>query len=273
MIANVVAFVGGGQLARKVSGRYIMLAMLPVAGLALAATCASTTLPFFMPAVLAFAISHGLVDIMMNAEGSTVESELKRPLLTGMHATVSFTVAVCALLGSLISITHSPLATAPIVLDGGVTRERRGQTRRNECVPNIQAFQCRTFKHSGRIRSIGLKLLSFSLRARDRLCAYYVPWPPPSEITDSGRNVLKAPSSLSLGSRTDHRKPMWEKGFRGKNINGYFYVISGAGHGRHRPRFPILAKIELDEGGPASTIIAAVRKIWLRAAGRWRSGV
>lgn len=54
VIANVAAFVGGGQLARWVSGRYIMMAMLPVAAMTLAAACASPTLPFFMPAVLAF---------------------------------------------------------------------------------------------------------------------------------------------------------------------------------------------------------------------------
>ena len=119
VIANVAAFVGGGQLARWVSGRYIMMAMLPVAAMTLAAACASPTLPFFMPAVLCFSVSHGLIDILMNAEGSAVETEQQRPLLTGMHATVSFTVAVCALLGSLISVTYGPFATSPLLLAAG----------------------------------------------------------------------------------------------------------------------------------------------------------
>jgi hypothetical protein len=119
VLTNVGAFVGGGQLARFVSGRRIMLVALPVSAVSLACAFASPSLATFVPAVLAFTLSHGLIDICMNAEGSTVESEMQRPLLTGMHATVSFAVAICALIGSLVSVTYGPLATVPLLLAAG----------------------------------------------------------------------------------------------------------------------------------------------------------
>ena len=119
VLANVAAFVGGGQLARRVAGRHIMMVMLPVAALMLVCTLASPTLALFIPAAIAFSISHGLIDILMNAEGSAVETEQQRPLLTGMHGTVSFTVAICALLGSLISVTYGPIAVTPLLLAAG----------------------------------------------------------------------------------------------------------------------------------------------------------
>jgi len=119
VLVNVFAFAGGGQLARFVPGRAMMMAMLPVAALMLCATLAAPSYWLFLPAVLAFSVSHGFVDIFMNAEGSAVEAERQRPLLTGMHATVSLTVAVCALLGSLLSVTFGSLAAAPLLLAAG----------------------------------------------------------------------------------------------------------------------------------------------------------
>ncbi len=120
VLVNVASFVGGGRLARWISGRRMMLIMLPVAALMLCAVLASPSYALFLPAALAFSISHGFVDLFMNAEGAAVESDQQRPLLTGMHATVSLTVAVCAVLGSLMSITYGPLAAAPILLAAGL---------------------------------------------------------------------------------------------------------------------------------------------------------
>jgi predicted MFS family arabinose efflux permease len=120
VLVNVFAFVGGGRLARWVSGRRMMLIMLPVAALMLCATLATPSYGLLVPAALAFSASHGFVDLYMNAEGAAVESEQRRPLLTGMHATVSLAVAICALLGSMISITYGPLATVPVLLAAGL---------------------------------------------------------------------------------------------------------------------------------------------------------
>ncbi len=120
VLFNVGAFVLGGRLARFVSGRRMMMISLPVAAVMLSLAFASTSFALFLPAALAFTVSHGIVDIFMNAEGAAVESDQQRPLLTGMHATVSLTVAVCALLGSLISVTYGPPATTPLLLAAGI---------------------------------------------------------------------------------------------------------------------------------------------------------
>ena len=120
VLVNVMAFVGGGRLARRVSGRHMMMVMLPVAAVMLACALASRSYSLFLPAALFFSVSHGFVDLFMNAEGAAVESERQRPLLTGMHATVSLTVAFCALLGSLLSVSFGPMAATPLLLAVGV---------------------------------------------------------------------------------------------------------------------------------------------------------
>jgi predicted MFS family arabinose efflux permease len=120
VLLNVAAFVSGGRLARWISGRRMMLVMLPAAAVMLCAVLASPSYGLFLAAALAFSMSHGYIDLFMNAEGAAVESEQQRPLLTGMHATASLTVAVCALLGSLMSVTYGPLTTVPIVLAAGL---------------------------------------------------------------------------------------------------------------------------------------------------------
>jgi predicted MFS family arabinose efflux permease len=119
VLVNVAAFVGGGRLARWVSGRRLMMVMLPVAALTLSCALATASYALFLPVALAFSVSHGFVDLFMNAEGAAVEAERQRPLLTGMHATVSLTVAACALLGSLLSVTFGPAAATPLLLAAG----------------------------------------------------------------------------------------------------------------------------------------------------------
>ena len=119
VLTNVVAFAAGAPLSRFVSGRMTMAVMMPIVGIFAVILHASTDRWMFVPALLILSFCQGLVDLAMNAEGSAVESELKKPILTGMHGTVSLMVAIFALVGSLASVNYGPASVWPMQIASG----------------------------------------------------------------------------------------------------------------------------------------------------------
>ena len=63
-----------------------------------------------------FLFAHGLVigitDVIMNAEGSAIEHDLKRPVFTAFHGCVSASVAVFAITSSLLTARFGTLSAA-----------------------------------------------------------------------------------------------------------------------------------------------------------------
>jgi MFS family permease len=121
MTAVTVAAMGfAAILARHFSHRALLLALLPtmLAILAVLLTGKSHWM-FFVIAPL-YGAASGLVDVIMNAEGGAIEADLKKPVYTAFHGSVSLSIAVFAITSSLLSTTYgtwaSVLAASIIVL-------------------------------------------------------------------------------------------------------------------------------------------------------------
>ena len=114
--AYIAAMAGGGQLARIVPPRRLMLlamaANLPCFGLLFTAGS-----PLWLTlALTAMGLSAGLLDLAMNTEGTAVEHDLHRPVLLSMHVSASAAFALGALGGSLIGTAAGPAWCALLVL-------------------------------------------------------------------------------------------------------------------------------------------------------------
>lgn len=114
--AYIAAMAGGGQLARVIPPRRLMLlamaANVPCFGLLFAAGSPA----LLMLALTVMGLSAGLLDLAMNTEGTAVEHELGRPVLLSMHASASAAFALGALGGSLIGTHIGPAWCALVVL-------------------------------------------------------------------------------------------------------------------------------------------------------------
>jgi MFS family permease len=114
--AYIAAMAGGGQLARIVPPRRLMLTALAVNAPCLGLLfVASSPLPL-MAALVALGLSAGLLDLTMNIEGTAVERDLARPVLLSMHASASAAFAAGALSGSMIATHGGPRWCALVVL-------------------------------------------------------------------------------------------------------------------------------------------------------------
>ncbi|MEV0585651.1 MFS transporter [Nonomuraea sp. NPDC050310] len=98
----------GSKAVLRVGGPLTALAML---GLAFA-----PNLPILIAAAAVFGMAFGIVDVAMNAQGSTVEQAYGRPLMNGMHAGWCVGAMAAGLIGSLsIALGLSMTANLAIV--------------------------------------------------------------------------------------------------------------------------------------------------------------
>ena len=113
MSAATVAAMGvSGRIARHVSHRRLLLALMPALLVVLLLLFTATWLPlFFIFAALLGAVS-GVLDVIMNAEGGAVEVDMKRPVYTAFHGSASLSVAVFAILSSVLSTEYGTKASA-----------------------------------------------------------------------------------------------------------------------------------------------------------------
>ncbi|WP_338324677.1 MFS transporter [Nonomuraea polychroma] len=89
----------------------------PLTALSLVAVAFAPDLPWLMVAVAVFGLGFGMVDIAMNAQGSTVEQAYGRPLMNGMHAGWCVGAIAAGAVGSL-SIALGLSFTANVALIG-----------------------------------------------------------------------------------------------------------------------------------------------------------
>lgn len=110
-LATVASMGAAGALARRFSHRTLLLVLLPsmLAVNTLLLTGQSYWL-FFLAAPLC-GLASGALDVIMNAEGGEVENDLQRPVYTAFHGSVSLSVAVFAIVSSLLSTTFGTWAS------------------------------------------------------------------------------------------------------------------------------------------------------------------
>lgn len=115
-VAYVAMMVCGGVLARFAGNRTILLAGLPFVTLCGALLLTGATPALFYPAITLFGATLGLLDLFMNAEGSYVESEARRPIFTSFHAAASAATAVFAIIGSLLTAGFGTAASGAAMI-------------------------------------------------------------------------------------------------------------------------------------------------------------
>jgi MFS family permease len=111
-LSNIVVMAFGGAMSRRFAGRHALLAALPLLAATLAAMMTAQTVTFFVAAMLAHGLVLGVTDLTMNAEGSAIENDLKRPVFTAFHGCVSLGIAVFAILSSYLTARYGPGASA-----------------------------------------------------------------------------------------------------------------------------------------------------------------
>ena len=113
MTAATVAAMGySGTLARHVSHRALLLTLLPIQLTLVFLLITGTSTVLFFIIVPLFGIGSGIMDVIMNAEGGAIEVDLKRPVYTAFHGSVSLSLAFFAIASSLLSTTYGPWAAA-----------------------------------------------------------------------------------------------------------------------------------------------------------------
>ncbi|TDB96247.1 MFS transporter [Nonomuraea longispora] len=126
MVGTILLAWGLGALVTMQSMRRVMAragsrAVLriggPLTALSLVAVALSPNLPLFMVAVVLFGMAFGVMDVAMNAQGSTVEQAYGRPLMNGMHAGWCVGAISAGALGSLAIAAGLPF-TANVALVG-----------------------------------------------------------------------------------------------------------------------------------------------------------
>lgn len=109
--ATVASMAISGTLAVRFSHPTLLVALLPLAwALYAGMLTAQSSVPFYIMAMLAGTVL-GVVDVIMNAEGSAIEVDLKKPVYTAFHGCVSLSVALVAIASSILSTNFGPWAS------------------------------------------------------------------------------------------------------------------------------------------------------------------
>ncbi len=112
MLAALFAMLAGGYVSRHFNHRTVMLVSLPVCLAALVYALTVGSPATYLISNLMLAISLSFLDLNMNAEGSEVEEELKKPVFNSYHAGVSLGFAAAAIASSFLSVKISVMAPA-----------------------------------------------------------------------------------------------------------------------------------------------------------------
>lgn len=111
-LSTVLAMSLGGTIARHASSRRVLLLGLPALAIVLMTFLTAQATWWFFAAFAVLGFLLGLVDIFMNTEGASIEHDLRRPVFTAFHASVSLTEAIIAIAASFVSALLGTGATA-----------------------------------------------------------------------------------------------------------------------------------------------------------------
>ncbi len=119
MISALIAVSVAGVLSRHFTHRAVMLVTLPSVLVALIYALQVQTPASYLVSNLMLAFTLSFVDLNMNAEGSDIEQEMKRPIFTSFHALLSMAVAGAAIFSSFMSVNvavWTPAAFAAVLV-------------------------------------------------------------------------------------------------------------------------------------------------------------
>jgi MFS family permease len=108
MLVNISCMMVGGILSRHTSHRTVLLYCFPLILLALTYALLVNSVFSFALSFIFTSLAFGTADLFMNAEASVVEQELGRPVFSMYHGAVSFSLAVFAIIGSLVAVLLQP---------------------------------------------------------------------------------------------------------------------------------------------------------------------
>ena len=111
-LAGVTAMAFGGMIGRRFSNRSVMLGVLPLLALNLILLLVATSFWLFFASLIAFGAVLGFLDMAMNAEASAIEHDLRRPIFTRFHGSVSIAIAFFAIVSSFTSAMAGTFATS-----------------------------------------------------------------------------------------------------------------------------------------------------------------
>jgi hypothetical protein len=89
-----------------------MLGALPLLALILILLLVATSFWLFFASLIAFGALLGFLDMAMNAEASAIEHDLRRPIFTTFHGSVSIAIAFFAIVSSFLSAIAGTFATS-----------------------------------------------------------------------------------------------------------------------------------------------------------------
>ena len=107
-LATIAAMAAAGTISRRWSNRAVILALLPAIATTGFWMMTSASPVMFFVASIGFGAAMGGMDVFMNAEGSAIEHDVRRPVFTAFHGSLSLTIPVFALLGSYLSASTGP---------------------------------------------------------------------------------------------------------------------------------------------------------------------
>lgn len=108
MLSNILAMGLGGVINRRFDHRSVLLVIFPFWCVALLYGLLAGSLWSFAISFLLISFAQGITDLFMNAEASTVEQELGRPVFNGFHGVATLAIAVAAIGGSIVSASLAP---------------------------------------------------------------------------------------------------------------------------------------------------------------------
>jgi MFS family permease len=113
MIASVMlGMVLMGVLARRVNLKTLLIGVQIATAMVLALLLQAAGFWQFLILFALIGATGGALDALMNAEGVAVEGDLGKPVLAGFHAYASLGAAVCAIIGSYVSVNFGTHFTA-----------------------------------------------------------------------------------------------------------------------------------------------------------------
>lgn len=111
-LAGVTAMAFGGMIGRRFSNRTVLLGVLPLLAVNMVLLLVATSPWLFFAGLIGFGAILGFLDMAMNAEASAIEHDLRRPIFTTFHGSVSIAIAVFAIASSFMSAMVNTFATS-----------------------------------------------------------------------------------------------------------------------------------------------------------------
>jgi len=114
--AYILAMTLGGKGLSVANPRRILLVGLPANAVALAMLLLAQSSFAMTLSLAAVGLIMGLLDLVMNTEGTLIEADLGRPILARLHCSASTGTGIGALAGSAFALTVGPYASALLAI-------------------------------------------------------------------------------------------------------------------------------------------------------------